>query len=708
MALSVDDVVGATVYRSMSRAGRMSESLSSKARQQFQTGVAKRVQGQANGPKEVSPLKFLSVAEVADMSAAEGKQVAKLKTTALDSTEDERIDVLCSSGRDHPEVKRKGEYVVTLEKEIAFHSSMSTFHGGVQTSASKQSATSVEQARREQQHREEQRREEALQSAAAVSPDAKRSRSQNRPLSVAARDGSNSPNSRVKTANDYEAARASPAFKAVVKRFEYEDSNKRAPPVGHYRPRYNAVDGGNKSPAFPKAKRVINASTPSPYMGDMMDGDEYERRVAAATPAASRRSKPLDLAPSVSIAPDKTDDAKAAGAGQNPGSSAFMNRGRGAPLMIRAPSPDILADKESRSRKKAVDRPTMYNDAARLPRGPSAYLNFGTVVGRSKTAEPSTAAPDVVYSTGVTAFDNKRALSFATQTSRDHEAKRQGKAAGEVEAVHERSDAQKDKARYRRQPVHDFGKGVSRDAPGSRAATAPLQVGDSHTVSGVTPEKPGRHTPSVRIDLLTSRPDIVMKTSDLSYDVDDSPLRSHTRCATFGASPKSPHSQRAQSPPASELPMRVAADSPIIHKKLAHDINFARTLSRDAASRAGRARGATQDEPDPIEAERLGKALDNLRPATKGNPMIATHVSRATREKRAGHASVARDVPTRAADVDDPRMNTLRGGYVGFGKMVTRDKHAGNRFANESRNVAGLFEKPSKGPRQAGKSPAPK
>jgi hypothetical protein len=799
MPVSVADVLGATQYRSMSRAGRMTESLTSKSRGAFHAKVSKKqladeeppaasASGGGEGGKKkgggMAMLKLLSVAEVAgvDSTAVDKRMRAHLPLELVD----ERVDPLCSSGRDHPEVKAKAEMIVTLEKEIAFHQALEEFHGGVTTAASRQSAEAVSIERTRRDREEAARRAAALglagthsnsattgggkattaTAAATADPGSPASQQLVPSLSMVSRAGGAatatkapplSPSSLTRAAtpngggggSPSAAARASPAFAAKGDRFAtLQRDVDRAPPVGHYRPRFTVVETSSPRSRFSKDKRVLNPTMAAAYIGDTMSPEERALAEAAAA-SPSRRpgtmaslnatmsnggfgsfgSPGSPLGMSVQVAGAQMSPSSALGASALAVSSttrgrvsspSFANRGRDAPVMTRGASTPA----PGQSRKSTSPRynnsssgvrsttPGVPNDAALKPRGPSAALDFSRQLGRDERdrrhnhqASTSSSIPDTAM---MPLRDGSRlhargtgaaTLSFDGYASREQAQRpRERRPEDESQRYYDRSAI--DATKYTRSPTVDFGRSPSRAQQRSGLTSSPTASSETHLVAGEPPEKPRPHSPVFDMDKAAPRPPIELRQLDLQYDADDSPTRRVPQSVSIGAftgrdPSMSPSRSRVPKPADAPryLPSHEELDSPSIRRKLARSIDFGKCVDRERAAHVTGSPGTSKaDEPAPIPAERLERAHEYLRPNQRGDPRIASHISRDKRE-----AVSAAPPLTSAVDYsvsgDAANKPNLRLGYVSMGRMTERDRHTGNHFANESRTVSRLFDK---------------
>jgi hypothetical protein len=744
-------------------------------------------------------LKLLSVAEVGNVDS--GDIDRRVRAAMPEDLLDERGDMLCSSGRDHPDVKAKTELIVTLEMEIAFHKALQDFHGGVQTSASKQSAESAMQTRLASDKKEAERRALALgftmpelkrttdvdggeqhsspdgspikrQHSSKIMSPAKQATSPNAQASSPLRsatpgggsDGRRSPRKHV----------GSSAFASKLDRFADTIDVTRAPPVGHYRPRHTVVEPTAQTSKISKTKRVLNAANESPYVGDHMTPQEREMAILTASLSPRRQAERLAnamtgggtlvnngsfnlnascglnssasknasmtfrMGGNTMMAATYTTAANGSGVEQTltsdkllssptqqhlggRASPAFINRGRDAPILTRAsgahtPASEVKpsrghskshTDSRQRHRSNTPNSFDLVNESSIKPRGPSAFMSLSRQLGRDDRVEITGHGVDLMMNTALLPLrDGDRlhraggALSFGKQASREQAQRGSERRAEDVaQRFYDRSAL--DTFHFRSPVTVDFGKSPSREQHRSGVASvASSPLADSHLLTAPIPDKAQRHTPAVSMDRQLPRPPIELENRlEISYDPNDDYTRPNTRQVTINAGVGGHSvSKRSHTPGGDDqprhLPSHEELDSPSVRRKLAQEISMAKQVDRAHVAR-GRGTSPVKDDVNPVDSDKLDRAQRFLEPHLRGDPRMSNHVSRNKREALAAPQSITATVDTRSLNVEPAQLPNMRLGYVAFGKMTERDRHAGNAFANEARSISRLFERPS-------------
>lgn len=191
----------------------------------------------------------------------------------------------------------------------------------------------------------------------------------------------------------------------------------------------------------------------------------------------------------------------------------------------------------------------------------------------------------------------------------------------------------------------------------------------------MSPMRSPHHLQSVDISKLPARrADVASPVLSLSYDTAEAETFLRQRSPTARIAPLRSSHPRVEPEPEPDYPANTGGIDKSVRRKLAQDVSLSKSLTRDAAAKAGR---IPQREIHTTETELL-PLRNEFGIDAKGDPMIRSRVSRDQREKclRAVNSS-----PDTVYDVKyDSTAPQVGPGYVAFGKMVSREKHKGSYF----------------------------
>lgn len=608
---------------------------------------------------------------------------------------DRGAEAMCSSARDHPSEALKNVYVTVSEKRNLFDASLETCvrpayaaaaaGGGPSAVGGTPAATPA--------------RHHAHSSAASAASSPHRQQHDTSGASVGGvsplRGG---PSSLLvpKTSN-------TSAFLAIP-RAKAQQPTAQNPPVGHYNPRYTAVDVAEPSTILPKQVRrragaakdggghaSRGAMTPEPAaVGNSSAAQQLPPRASSALDAPSTPvAQPLSPAKGATTDPNArppqpTWPFRSRTVAHHDASSRAAHN--------HSPSPSSSSAHAVSIGGGPVHVPSAYNEALVTKRQP-VLCDMGKSLGRREA--PRTISVDLMYNPPIQKQIKVADVRLDRTTGRDG-----GGGGGGISAVprvgrdveNAQSRLNTDnyaKFKYKKDAViADFDKYPSKDVWINSSAAIKL----SQTAVGTSelPASAGRtvfeqrdRTREVCFKKMVPRTDARMSDGyGLQYDVEEAPL--HVPTVRLDRMPE----RRLAAAPASEASQVVYnPDVNKFKKKITQTISFASYPDREQRSLTGRATPAVFHETQAMldtNVDALALPV-TMRPVLKGDPRMATHASRAKRERALNPPTDTHDLMY-SYSVDEHKA-PLRKGAVGFDQMVSRDRHGGSAFANAMREM---------------------
>lgn len=535
-------------------------------------------------------------------------------------------DALCSSARDHPSVAQKSAYIMLSEKRNLFDNSLHTLV--------RQDDANPSPVRN--------KREENFESLATDA-------------------------SEQNISSPHRIDKGSSSFLAVP-RSRTQKVQQQNPPVGHYNPRYTAVEPLTYNCVLPKQIRNRQrAHTPEPATSSPICSPERSKTslgdITRASPGASPKRKGIsDRSPS---------QEQSANVQTWPFRSRTVAHYSPPPTVVSHEAPPLIT----------------YNESLVTKRQPM-LCNMSRDNGRRE--EPAGISVDLMYNPPLSAI--KVANLKMDRTTGRGEVRSKARTSSEVPRSQSRLNIDNyAKFKYAKQAViADFDKYPSKDVWINSSLPIKLNHSTNRSElpsnSGTTLLESMDRTRDVSFKLMLPRRD--PKQSDgfgLEYDATFDFKEKHMPSTYLAKAPKRQLNATPQHFEASEAIYYTEVDK--YKKKLSRSIPFDSFPTREERERTGRASKAvlheTQADLDPsFDALSLPPTM---RPVVKGDPRMGTHVSRARRERALSPPTDSHDLMY-SYNVDAHRM-PLRKGAVAFERMVSREHHGGSAFANSMKEM---------------------
>uniref|UniRef100_A0A7S1NPI2 Uncharacterized protein n=1 Tax=Eutreptiella gymnastica TaxID=73025 RepID=A0A7S1NPI2_9EUGL len=477
----------------------------------------------------------------------------------------------------------------------------------------------------------------------------------------------------------------SPCFMTKFDRFKMSPPT--APPVGHYRPRFAVVDRtapasllrGPPEPASPRPPRTYDQSSPhkTPHAGSSKPSAAAE---AAPAAAAVHADEPAAPAPEGGAAEDPNGPPKAqlpaAGADSTAESPRPTKHGYVVATPRRQAKPKGTAPFVSRT-PQAGDRPAdplrspdkvywPYNEVNTSPRpGKGAMVDFD----RATISSPkyyNGCAPDVIYDPKAPkalspgpAFENQIDRTKAQRTA-TVQVYRQGTSfqvngmQAYDSANYHVDEAEAKSTKFRNHNPVDFNKKASRDQVPTAMTKSPTAMTKD---LGYDVQTPKAHSPTVAFGKQKPREQYMCQLPlDLSYDPKYTLVE--RTAPTKGMDKSEGHKDFFTTPE---------------HKDVQY--NPSDRFSTPRRDFSPNFSAGPENSRPPLKRPQVDKFYDRdsplAKPRTKGNPMLAQHISRDRRNETLSPKGQAPDkFYDYSAEIALPSPGKS---YVEFGKMPPRD-----------------------------------
>ena len=587
-------------HQSFSRAGRMTDSMASYARINQPPRPAK--------PLDLS--KALSIAEIHD----------DVEKGPADSKEGERDAELCSSARVHPTLGKKLELVKRVEKEIAFEAAMKNVMKPVNDSHPSKSTCSTHS-----------RIAEFLNHAKEFSQRKPKEKNTSGFLSPERQWGSRTASS---------------------------------PPVGHYHPRYDAVE------IEPPAVTIAKDATTT-----LLRQRSMRKRAAAAA------SKPINatlvLNGSFTLRDLDTTQSPSFAASVTKASETLPTKSDAKKEEIRCTSAfasKVPRLKESKSRHSPVSE--LKQPTYPQPLHVGAHFVMKQQLGREEFYRQVPQSPDLFYNKPLPKL-LLPTYEFRKQVPRERaRSLRLSRDVPSAFLATEPGVAERTKFRKAAMLV-DMSHQTSRDVVTNQQKLLQMeaQVGTSE-LSNVPLEPPKSHVYGIDLTKLGPHKSEKMR---LAQDCVYEPNYDVSRPKNYDVKISSAKTRPADQPTAAahiEIG-RYQTDSPLLHRRIVHNITV---------GKCGRETRAQSSEPE-CRVGFVDVNFSSQEARVKGNPMLSTHVSRETRMKVVSPSPCFLD---RTYDFSVDTLFPSKRAAVNFTKAVHRAEHMGSYFANASRAMLHL------------------